>query len=73
MRADSPVTRLLGVESLSIAANPLGNVVLLRAPAAEDSVDGLEVMFNAARWALAANFNAINIVLLFECRWSMRS
>ena len=38
----SRVTRLLGVESLSIAANPSGNVVLLRAHAADPAVDGLE-------------------------------
>ncbi|MCW3493248.1 four-carbon acid sugar kinase family protein [Microbacterium sp. SSM24] len=39
----SRVIRLLGVESLSIAANPWDNVVLLRTHAADAAVDGLEV------------------------------
>jgi uncharacterized protein YgbK (DUF1537 family) len=45
----SRVTRLLGVESLSIAANPWGNVVLLRAHAADSAVDGLELLLKGGQ------------------------
>jgi uncharacterized protein YgbK (DUF1537 family) len=45
----SRVVRLLGVESLSIAANPWGNVVLLRAHAADASVDGLELLLKGGQ------------------------
>lgn len=45
----SRVTRLLGVESLSIAANPWGNVVLLRAHAADPTVDGLELLLKGGQ------------------------
>ena len=48
----SRVTRLLGVESLSIAANPWGNVVLLRAhaaDAADEAVDGLELLLKGGQ------------------------
>lgn len=45
----SRVTRLLGVESLSIAANPWGNVVLLRAHAADPAVDGLELLLKGGQ------------------------
>lgn len=45
----SRVTRLLGVESLSIAANPWGNVVLLRAHAADPSVDGVELLLKGGQ------------------------
>ena len=46
----SRVTRLLGVESLSIAANPWGNVVLLRAQAPRDAaVDGLELLLKGGQ------------------------
>ncbi|TDE08326.1 four-carbon acid sugar kinase family protein [Jiangella asiatica] len=43
------VTRLLGVESLSIAANPWHNVVLLRAHAAEPAIDGLELLLKGGQ------------------------
>ncbi|QOR70519.1 four-carbon acid sugar kinase family protein [Ruania alkalisoli] len=45
----SRVTTLLGVESLSIAANPTGNVVLLRAHAADPAVDGLELLLKGGQ------------------------
>ena len=45
----SRVTRLLGVESLSIAANPWGNVVLLRAHAADPAIDGLELLLKGGQ------------------------
>lgn len=45
----SRVTRLLGVESLSIAANPWGNVVLLRAHAEDPAVDGLELLLKGGQ------------------------
>jgi len=45
----SRVTRLLGVEALSIAANPWGNVVLLRAHAADPAIDGLELLLKGGQ------------------------
>jgi len=45
----SRVTRLLGVESLSIAANPWGNVVLLRAHGADPDIDGLELLLKGGQ------------------------
>lgn len=43
------VVRLLGIESLSIAANPGGNVVVLRAHAAGAAVDGLELLLKGGQ------------------------
>lgn len=45
----SRVTRLLGVEALSIAANPWGNVVLLRAHASDPTVDGVELLLKGGQ------------------------
>jgi len=45
----SRVTRLLGIESLSIAANPVANVVLLRAHANEEAVDGMELLLKGGQ------------------------
>lgn len=45
----SRVTRLLGVESLSIAANPWGNVVLLRAHAPGSPLDGVELLLKGGQ------------------------
>lgn len=45
----SRVTRLLGIESLSIAANPVGNVVLLRSHARDAAVDGLELLLKGGQ------------------------
>ena len=45
----SRVTRLLGVESLPIAANPWGNVVLLRTHAADAAIDGLELLLKGGQ------------------------
>jgi uncharacterized protein YgbK (DUF1537 family) len=45
----SRVTRLLGVDSLSIAANPWGNVVLLRAHAKDPAIDGLELLLKGGQ------------------------
>ncbi|GAA5202906.1 four-carbon acid sugar kinase family protein [Microbacterium jejuense] len=45
----SRVTRLLGVEALSIAANPWGNVVLLRAHSDDPAIDGLELLLKGGQ------------------------
>ncbi len=45
----SRVTRLLGVESLSIAANPWGNIVLLTARADDPAIDGLELLLKGGQ------------------------
>jgi uncharacterized protein YgbK (DUF1537 family) len=45
----SRVTRLLGVESLSIAANPWGNVVLLSAHATDPAVHGIELLLKGGQ------------------------
>lgn len=45
----SRVTGLLGVTSLSIAANPWANVVLLRAHAASSDVDGIELLLKGGQ------------------------
>ena len=52
----SRVTRLLGVESLSIAANPWDNVVLLRAHAHDPSIDGLELLLKGGQVGLDSLF-----------------
>ncbi|MET0812143.1 MAG: four-carbon acid sugar kinase family protein [Microbacterium sp.] len=43
------IVRLLGVESLSIAATPGGNVVVLRAHATDPAVDGLELLLKGGQ------------------------
>lgn len=43
------VVRLLGISSVSIAANPEGNVVLLRAEAGDPAVDGLELLLKGGQ------------------------
>lgn len=43
------VVRLLGVESLSIAANPEGNVVLLRAQSHDPAVDGAVLLLKGGQ------------------------
>lgn len=45
----SRVTRLLGVTALSITANPWGNVVLLRAHAADPAIDGIELLLKGGQ------------------------
>jgi uncharacterized protein YgbK (DUF1537 family) len=45
----SRVTVLLGARSLSIAANPWSNVVLLRAHADDPAVDGLELLLKGGQ------------------------
>ncbi|MGF6823796.1 uncharacterized protein YgbK (DUF1537 family) [Microbacterium sp. ZKA21] len=45
----SRVTRLLGVDALSIAANPWGNVVILRAHSRDASIDGLELLLKGGQ------------------------
>jgi uncharacterized protein YgbK (DUF1537 family) len=45
----SRVTGLLGVTSLSIAANPWANVVLLKAHAASPEVDGIELLLKGGQ------------------------
>ncbi|MEU1973012.1 four-carbon acid sugar kinase family protein [Microbacterium sp. NPDC019599] len=45
----SRVTRLLGIESLSIAANPMGNVVLLRAHSGDPAMEGLELLLKGGQ------------------------
>ena len=55
----SRVTRLLGVESLSIAANPEGNVVLLAAHAADPAIDGLELLLKGGQVGAVDLFDGI--------------
>jgi uncharacterized protein YgbK (DUF1537 family) len=45
----SRVTRLLGIRALSIAANPWGNVVLLRADAPGNAVDGIQLLLKGGQ------------------------
>ena len=45
----SRITTLLGVRSLSIAANPVGNIVLLRAHADDPAVDGVELLLKGGQ------------------------
>ena len=45
----SRVTRMLGVDALSIAANPWGNVVILRAHSSDSAVDGLELLLKGGQ------------------------
>ncbi|MFE7504710.1 four-carbon acid sugar kinase family protein [Promicromonospora sp. NPDC057488] len=47
--SSSRVTTLLGVDSLSIAANPWANVVLLRAHSADPAVDGAELLLKGGQ------------------------
>ena len=55
----SRVTRLLGVESLSIAANPEGNIVLLTAHAADPAIDGLELLLKGGQVGAVDLFDGI--------------
>ena len=43
------VTRLLGVDALEIAANPSGNIVLLRASSTTPGIDGLELLLKGGQ------------------------
>ena len=43
------VTRLLNVDSLAIAANPVANVVILRASSATEGIDGLELLLKGGQ------------------------
>jgi len=43
------VTRLLGVSSLAIVANPVSNVVLLRAASDAAGIDGLELLLKGGQ------------------------
>lgn len=45
----SRVVRMLGVQALSIAANPWGNVVVLRAHAADPAIDGVELLLKGGQ------------------------
>nr|WP_314845453.1 four-carbon acid sugar kinase family protein [uncultured Microbacterium sp.] len=53
------VTRLLGVTSLAIAANPVGNVVLLRAASDEKGIDGLELLLKGGQVGADSLFDDI--------------
>lgn len=53
------VVRLLGVASLSIVANPVANVVLLRAHSAEESVDRLELVLKGGQVGADDMFESI--------------
>jgi uncharacterized protein YgbK (DUF1537 family) len=55
----SRVVRLLGVESLSIAANPWGNVVLLRAEAPGSPMDGMELLLKGGQVGADALFTDV--------------
>jgi 3-oxoisoapionate kinase len=57
----SRVTRLLGVESLSIAANPWGNIVLLTARADDPAIDGLELLLKGGQVGGADLFDVIRM------------
>lgn len=50
----SRITRLLGMTSLSIAANPWGNVVLLRAHSADPAIDGRELLLKGGQVGAAS-------------------
>lgn len=56
------VTRLLGVSSLAIAANPAGNVVLLRATAADPVIDGLELLLKGGQVGADDLFESIRLL-----------
>ncbi|WP_312173848.1 nucleotide-binding domain containing protein, partial [Microbacterium sp.] len=53
------VTRLLGVTSLEIAANPIGNVVLLRAASDDPDIDGLELLLKGGQVGAETLFDDI--------------
>lgn len=53
------VTRLLGVEALEIAANPSGNIVLLRATSAAPGIDGLELLLKGGQVGADGLFESI--------------
>jgi uncharacterized protein YgbK (DUF1537 family) len=55
----SRITRLLGVESLSIAANPTANVVLLRAHSSDADFDGLELLLKGGQVGPEDLFDAV--------------
>ncbi|MGC5224716.1 four-carbon acid sugar kinase family protein [Micromonospora sp. DT81.3] len=55
----SRVTRLLGIHSLSIAANPWGNVVLLRAHAEATHLDGLELLLKGGQVGTVTLFDDV--------------
>ncbi len=56
----SRVTRLLGVDALSIAANPWGNVVLLRAHSDDAAIDGLELLLKGGQVGADALFTDVD-------------
>ncbi|GAB3601556.1 four-carbon acid sugar kinase family protein [Microbacterium tumbae] len=56
------VTRMLGVTSLEIAANPTGNVVLLRAASAARDVDGLELLLKGGQVGADDLFESIRLL-----------
>ncbi len=58
----SRVTRLLGVESLSIAANPEGNIVLCTAHAPDPAIDGLELLLKGGQVGDDALFDRIRLL-----------
>lgn len=53
------VTRLLGVTSLAIVANPVGNVVLLRAASDDPEVDGIELLLKGGQVGADSLFDDI--------------
>lgn len=55
----SRVTRLLGVDSLSITANPVANVVLLRAHSVDPEVDGVELLLKGGQVGPADLFELV--------------
>lgn len=56
------VTRLLGVTSLSIAANPYGNVVLLRAASDAPGIDDLELLLKGGQVGTDDLFESIRLL-----------
>lgn len=55
----SRVTTMLGIHSLSIAANPTGNIVLLAAHAADPAIDGIELLLKGGQVGDADLFERI--------------
>ena len=45
----SRITGLLGIRALELAANPWGNIVLLRAAAADAALDGIELLLKGGQ------------------------
>ena len=56
------VTRLLGVTSLELAANPVGNIVLLRTSSQAPGVDGLQMLLKGGQVGADSLFEDIRLL-----------